>query len=101
MPKDADAPDEPQRDPWFNPHLGPRGRRAHEVIGAVVPAVEKHERKRAMRGKDRHTLHKLLIPLVANLMHHYLSGSPGQGIPVPRSKRDKALGGKGVRRQRF
>jgi hypothetical protein len=34
-------------------------------------------------------------------MHHYLSGSRGQGIPVPRSKRDKALGGKGNRYQPF
>ena len=99
MRRNADALDESQRDLWFNPHLGPRGIRAHKVIGAVVPAVEKHERKRALRSKDKHTFFKVLIPLVANLIHHYLIGSPGQGIPVPLSK--KALGKKGNRYQPF
>ena len=98
---EANEPGEPQRDHWFNPHLGPRDRSAHEVIGVVVFAAEKHERKRAMRDKDRHTLYRTLIPLVVNLMHHYLTGSLGQGIPVPRSKRDKALGGKANRYQTF
>ena len=51
------------------------------------------------QAKDRQILHNVLIPLVANLMHHYLIGSPGQGIPVPRS--NKALGGKGNRYQPF
>ncbi len=54
-----------------------------------------------MRSNYRHTLHKVLIPFVANLMHHYLVGSPGKGIPVPRSNMDMALGGKGNRYQRF
>ncbi len=95
----ADVPAEPERDPWFKPHLGPRGIRAHQVIGAVVPAVEKHERKRALRSKDKLTLFRVLIPLVANLMHHFLSGTPGQGVPVPLS--NKALGKKGNRYQPF
>jgi hypothetical protein len=95
--KDTEAPNEPERDLWFNPHLGPRDIRAHKVIGAVVPAVERHKRKRALRSKDKLTFFQALIPLVANLIHHYLIGSPGQGIPVPRSK--KALGKKGNRYQ--
>jgi hypothetical protein len=94
--RDADAPDEPERDPWFNPHLSPGGStRAHEVVIPVVKAVEQYERKRALRSKDRHTLYRVLIPLTANLIQHYLNGSPGQGIPVPRS--NKALGKKGNR----
>jgi hypothetical protein len=93
---------EPERDPWFDPDLSPAGStRAHAVVVPVVRAMEQHNRKRALRARDRHTLYRVLIPLVANLMHHYLSGSRGQGIPVPRSKRDKALGGKGNRYQPF
>ncbi len=88
-------------DPWFNPHIGPASRRAHEVIGAVVLPARSHERKRALRGKNLDTFYRVIIALVANLMHHYLTGSPGQGIPVPRSKRDKALGGTGNRYQPF
>ena len=38
---------------------------------------------------------------MTNLIHHYLVGSPGEGIPVPRSKRDNALGGKGSHYQPF
>lgn len=41
------------------------------------------------------------MPLAVNLVHHYLSGCPGQGIPVPRSKRDKALGAKTTRYEPF
>jgi hypothetical protein len=64
-------------------------------------AWETHGRERALRAKDRHTLYKVGIPVVCNLTHHYLIGSPGEGIPVPRSKRDNALGGKGTRYQSF
>ena len=102
MRRDADAPDQPERDPPFNPHLSPSGSaRAHEVVGPVVRAMEQYERKRALRSKDRHTLYRVLIPLTANLIQHYLNGSPGDGIPVPRSKRDDALGGKTNRYQPF
>jgi hypothetical protein len=100
MRRNADPLDEPQRDPWFNPYLSPAGSvRAHEVVAPVVSAVEKHERKRALRSQDKHTFFQVLIPLVTNLMHHYLIGSPGKGIPVPLSK--KALGKKGNRYQPF
>ncbi len=94
MRRDADAPDEPERDPWFNPHLSPGNARAHKVVVPVVRAMEQYERKRALKSKDRHTFYRVLIPLTANLIQHYLNGSPGQGIPVPRSKKDEALGGK-------
>jgi hypothetical protein len=89
------------KDPWFNPSLSPANARAHQVVDPVVQALERHGRKRALKAKDRETLHKVLNPLVTNLMHHFLIGSPGEGIPVPRSNRDKALGGKASRYQPF
>ena len=69
------------------------------LLGSVVPAVEQYKRKRALRSKDKLTYFTVIIPLVANLIHHYLIGSPGKGIVVPRSR--KALGGKGNRYQPF
>ena len=45
-------------DPWFNPHIGPASRRAHEVIGAVVLPARSHERKRALRGKNLEPISK-------------------------------------------
>jgi hypothetical protein len=89
------VPSETQRDLWFKPHLGPRGLPAHQVIGAVMLAVRSYKRKRALRGKNLDAFSKVLIPLLANLIHHYLLGSPGQGIPVRRSK--KGLGKPGNR----
>jgi hypothetical protein len=90
-----DVPSEPQRDLWFNPHLGPSTTRAHDVIGVPLLAVKTHKRKRARRSKDLDTLYSVVIALLANLIHHHLIGSPGNGIPVPRSK--KALGKRGNR----
>lgn len=89
------------RDPWFDPSLSPANARAHDVVVPVIRALERHGRKRALKAKDRHTLYRVGIPVVANLIRHYLNGSPGEGIPVPRSKRDNALGGKGSRYQPF
>ena len=95
----ADLPEERLRDPWFNPHLFPATTNARGVVGTVVLAMRQYGRKRALRKRDRDKLSKVLIPLVANLMHHYLTGGRGQGIPVPRSKKD--LGGRGNRYQPF
>ena len=97
--QDAEVPNADQRDPWFNPHRYPGNARAHEVVVPVVRAVEQYGRKRALRSQDKRTLRNVLIPLVANLIHHHLNGSPGQGIPVPLS--NKALGKKGNRYQPF
>lgn len=97
----AVGPGEPEHDPWFNPNLFPGTKRAYDVVAPVVDAMERYGRKRALRAKDRQTIFNVLHPLVVNLTHHYLTGSPGQGIPVPRSKRGKALGGKGNRYQTF
>ena len=94
-----DPLNEAERDPWFNPYVYPKGRDAHAVIGAVVLAVRPFGRKRALGSRDRDNLSRVLIPLVANLMHHYLIRSPGQGIVVPRSK--KVLGRKANRYQPF
>jgi hypothetical protein len=92
-----DVPSEVHRDLWFNPHLGPSGPPAHKVIGVVLLAVKSHKRQRALKGKKLDTLYTVVIALLANLIHHYLVGSLGQGIPVPRSKR--ALGKRGNRYQ--
>src|SRR4051812_8686722 len=89
------------KDVWFNPSISPADSRAHKVVVPLVQALEQHGRKRALKAKDRQTLHDVLIPVVANLIHHYLIGSPGEGIPVPRSKRVEALGGNGSRYQPF
>jgi hypothetical protein len=99
--KEAAGAGEIGRDPWFNPNLFPCTERAYEVVAPVVRAMEQYGRKRALRAKDRQTLHSVLTRLVVNLTHHYLIGGPGQGIPVPRSKRDKTLGGKANRYQTF
>jgi hypothetical protein len=90
-----DVSSESQRDLWFNPHLVPRGLPANNVIGVVVLAVRDYKRERALRGKNLDNLSRVLIPLLANLIYHYLIGSPGNGIPVPRSK--KELGKRGNR----
>jgi hypothetical protein len=89
------------RDRWLNPDMSPAAPRAHEAVTQVVRAIEGHGRKRALRAEDRQTLHKVLIPLLSNMIHHYLCESAGEGIPVPRSKRDGALGGKPSRYQPF
>lgn len=88
-------------DPWFNPFLGPNTSTtaAHRVIGVPLLAVKTHKRKRALTGKNLDTLYSVMITLLANLIHHYLIGSPGNGIPVPRSNKD--LGKKGNRYQPF
>jgi hypothetical protein len=83
-----DTPTKPKRDAWFNPHLVPFTRRAHEVIGVPLLAVKAHRRKRAMSGHALDVLYKVMIPLLANLICHYLNGDPGQGVAVPLSKRD-------------
>jgi hypothetical protein len=93
----AEARPDAERDLWFNPHLGPDSQRAHQAIGSAVNAVRDHKRKRALRGKNLNTFYRVIIALLANLIHHYLVGSPGEGIPVPRSK--KLLGLKANRYQ--
>ena len=78
---------EAQRDLWFNPHLGPDSQRAQQAIGSAVAAVSDYKRKRALGGKNLNTFYRVVIALLANLIHHYLIGCPGDGIPVPRSKK--------------
>jgi hypothetical protein len=99
MQKDAAEAIEP--DLWFNAHLGPNNAsvesstRAHAVIGEPLLAVKEYSRKRRPKSKDVDTLFKVMIPVVANLVVHHLRGSPGNGVPVPLSK--KQLGRKGDR----
>jgi hypothetical protein len=84
----ANAAGEHQRDTWFIPHLVPCTRCAHEVIGVPLLAVKAHQRQRAMTGRALDALYTVMIPLLANLICHYLSGNPGQGVPVPLAKKD-------------
>jgi hypothetical protein len=83
----VEARTETQRDLWFNPHLGPDSQRAQLAIGGAVAAVTDHKRKRALSAKNLNTFYRTVIALLANLIHHYLIGCPGDGIPVPRSKK--------------
>ena len=82
-------------------HLGPNtasidsSTRAHAVIRVPVLALKTYKRKRALGGKDLITFYNVMIKLHANLIHHYLIGSPGDGIAVPRSH--KELAGKHAR----
>jgi hypothetical protein len=64
-----------------------------------VLAVRAYKRKRRRSSENLFTLSKVLIPLLANLIHHHLIGGAGQGVFVPRSK--KALGQRGNRYQPF
>jgi hypothetical protein len=97
----ARPPQQASKDAWFNPSIAPASTRANAVVASVMQALEQHGRKRALRAQDRATLRKVMIPVIANLICHYLIGSPGDGIPVPRSNRDEALGGKGTRYRPF
>ena len=90
-----------ERDLWFNPHLAPNfatddsRARSHAVISVPLLAVKEHDRKRRLRSKDWDTLFRVMIPVLSNLIVHYLRDSPGNGVPVPLSK--KVLGKKGDR----
>jgi hypothetical protein len=79
-------------DSWFNPHLGPNTATtaAFEVIGVPLLAVKSYKRKRALTGKNLAAFYNVMIKLLSNLILHNLSGSPGNGVPVPRSHRDLA-----------
>ena len=85
-----------ESDPWFNPHLGPNNAssaasaRTHAVIGVPLLAVKTYKRKRALSDENLNTLYRVMIKLLANLIQHYLIGSPGEGIPVPRSHKELA-----------
>ena len=76
-------------DPWFNPYRWPASPRALDVVGDVLFDLEKREnRKRKRTAKDRQWLWQVGHVLVADLAYHYLSGSPGNGLVVPRGKRE-------------
>ena len=80
-------------DTWFNPHLGPNmtsNTAAHEVIGPPLLAVKTYKRKRALTGDNLTTYYHVMIKLLSNLIYHYLIGSPGNGVPVPRSHKELA-----------
>jgi hypothetical protein len=87
-------------DPPFNPHRYPGTARAHLVVDPVVQAVDSYgPRKRARKWEAYAGLRATVSVVVANLMHHHLTGSPGRGLPVPRAKKD--LGRKPTRYEPF
>ena len=76
-------------DPWFNPYRWPASPRALDVVGDVLFDLEKREnRTRKRTAKDRQWLWQVGHVLAADLAYHYLSGSPGNGLVVPRAKRE-------------
>jgi len=80
---------ERQGDPWFNAYRWPGSPRALSVVGDVLFDVEKREnRKRKRKQKDHQWLWQVGHVLVADLIYHYLSGSPGEGLVVPRAKHE-------------
>ena len=93
-----ELPNKRKQDVWFNPGISPRSASAHEVIGAVVTAAEREVYKRSLKPVERHSFFRVLIPVVANLIRHYLRGSLG-GVVVPRGR--KALGKKPNRYEPF
>jgi hypothetical protein len=66
------------------------------VAATVADAVEHHGAKRALKPQEREKLDDVLARVVANLVHHYLTGDSG-GVVVSRSK--KVLGAKPTRYQ--
>ena len=87
-----------EHDPWFDPGLVPGSERLRQVAARVAGAVENYRAKRALKPQEREKLHDVVARVVANLVHHYLTGNSG-GIVVPRSK--KVLGAKPTRYQPF
>src|SRR5262245_57037847 len=75
-----------ERDPWFNPYRYPANERAKIAIGEMLYAFEQQEgRKRHRTSKDRQWLWQIGHALLADLIHHHLNGSPGNGLVVARA----------------
>jgi hypothetical protein len=97
-----DHVDEPEhaRDMRFNPYRFPNSGRAFDVVRDVAHEIEQGAaRKRAPTEQARRVLDNTLARLVSNLIYHHLSGRPGTGVAVPRSK--KLLAGARNRYQPF
>jgi hypothetical protein len=78
---------ERERDPWFNPYRYAASERATIAIGEALYSFEKQEnRKRARKPKDKQWLRQIGPPLLSDLIHHHLNGSPGSGLVVARAK---------------
>ena len=76
-----------ERDPWFNPYRYPASQRATIAIGETLYGFEQQEnRKRARKPKDKQWLRQIGHPLLSDLIHHHLNGSPGNGLVVARAK---------------
>ena len=75
------------RDPWFNTYRQPASHRANIALGEVLYAVEQREkRKRKRTSEVRQRMWEAGYALLADLTYHYLNGSPGNGLVVPRAK---------------
>jgi hypothetical protein len=83
-------------DPQFGGHIRPQSDRAWDLFREVDKQLP---RTRAAKSKDDAKLRPARIAVVANLIYHHLCRSPGNGVHVPRAK--KELGGRPTRYQPF
>ena len=85
-------PDGEPSDPWFNPYRLPATERAHEVVREVAGQLQALSRRyhslrqRKRRPDDQQRFEAIVAAVIADLIHHHLSGSPGNGLVVTRSK---------------
>src|SRR5207248_171675 len=90
-PFDPDEPEDLPKDLWFEPYRIPATDRARAVVQDVTHQVQSLERfrqtrKRKRRATDQARLEATVSAVVCDAMHHYLLGSPGDGLVVTRSK---------------
>ena len=84
--------DEVSADPWFNPYRVPvtdRARAVIQEIAGMLQVLERYHnmRQRKRRASDQQRFEAIVAAVVSDLIHHHLSGSPGAGLVVSRSKK--------------
>jgi hypothetical protein len=89
----ADA--EPPPDPWFDAYRIPATERARDVVRDIagqLQALERYRelRQRKRRPEDQQRFEAIVTAVVSDVVHHYLSGRPGAGLVVTRSKKELA-----------
>jgi hypothetical protein len=78
-------------DHWLNPYRHPSSKRGWDLIHAVLHGLKQREqRKRARKSEHQRWFWETVTALVSDLTHHYLSGSPGAGLVVTRTKNSLA-----------
>jgi hypothetical protein len=75
----------------FDPYRCPRSEKARAVVADVLTQLQNYERHRALRKRarkatDQEAFETAVSTIVCNLIHHHLTGTPGDtGIYVTRS----------------